>query len=44
MRVAGGNAMNHFDEMTGLLYLEQQLDAPHAQEVRTHVANLWRMP
>jgi cytoskeletal protein CcmA (bactofilin family) len=30
--------MNHFDEMTGLLYLEQQLDASHAQEVRVHVA------
>jgi cytoskeletal protein CcmA (bactofilin family) len=30
--------MNHFDEMTGLLFLEQQLDAAHAQEVRTHVA------
>jgi cytoskeletal protein CcmA (bactofilin family) len=30
--------MNHFDEMTGLLYLEQQLDAAHAQEVRVHVA------
>ncbi len=29
--------MNHFDEMTGLLYLEQQLDASHAQEVRAHV-------
>jgi cytoskeletal protein CcmA (bactofilin family) len=29
--------MNHFDEMTGLLYLEQQLDANRAQEVRTHV-------
>jgi cytoskeletal protein CcmA (bactofilin family) len=28
--------MNHFDEMTGLLYLEQQLDASHAQEVRAH--------
>jgi cytoskeletal protein CcmA (bactofilin family) len=30
--------MNHFDEMTGLLYLEQQLDAAHAQEVRAHVS------
>src|SRR5271156_1719799 len=30
--------MNHFDEMTGLLYLEQQLDAEHVQEVRVHVA------
>jgi cytoskeletal protein CcmA (bactofilin family) len=30
--------MNHFDEMTGLLYLEQQLDVAHAQEVRVHVA------
>jgi len=30
--------MNHFDEMTGLSYLEQQLDAAHAQEVRAHVA------
>src|SRR5271156_693869 len=30
--------MNHFDEMTALLYLEQQLDAEHVQEVRVHVA------
>ena len=30
--------MNHFDEMTGLLYLEQQLDAARTQEVRAHVA------
>ena len=30
--------MNHFDEMTALLYLEQQLDTAHAQEVRGHVA------
>jgi cytoskeletal protein CcmA (bactofilin family) len=30
--------MNHFDEMTGLLYLEQQLGAAQAQEVRAHVA------
>src|SRR5580692_9857631 len=29
--------MNHFDEMTALLYLEQQLDAAHTQEVRAHV-------
>ena len=31
--------MNHFDEMTGLLYLEQQLDAAHAQDVRAHAAS-----
>jgi cytoskeletal protein CcmA (bactofilin family) len=31
--------MNHFDEMTALLYLEQQLDAEHTQEVRGHVAS-----
>jgi cytoskeletal protein CcmA (bactofilin family) len=30
--------MNHFDEMTALLYLEGQLDAAHAQEVAAHVA------
>ncbi|HKN60512.1 MAG TPA: hypothetical protein VJW93_05015 [Candidatus Acidoferrales bacterium] len=30
--------MNHFDEMTALLYLEKQLDADHAQEVSAHVA------
>jgi cytoskeletal protein CcmA (bactofilin family) len=30
--------MNHFDEMTGLLCLEGQLDAAHAQEVRAHAA------
>ena len=30
--------MNHFDEMTALLYLERQLDSEHAQEVRAHVA------
>jgi anti-sigma factor RsiW len=28
--------MNHFDEMTGLLYLEGQLDNDRAQEVRAH--------
>jgi cytoskeletal protein CcmA (bactofilin family) len=31
--------MNHFDEMTGLLCLEGQLDAAHAQEVRAHAAS-----
>jgi cytoskeletal protein CcmA (bactofilin family) len=30
--------MNHFDEMTALLYLEGQLDAPHAQDVKGHAA------
>src|SRR5271170_7183810 len=30
--------MNHFDEMTCLLYLEGQLDADHAEGVRTHAA------
>ena len=30
--------MNHFDEMTGLLYLEGQLDADQARQVSTHVA------
>jgi cytoskeletal protein CcmA (bactofilin family) len=30
--------MNHFDEMTALLYLEKQLDADHANEVAAHVA------
>lgn len=30
--------MNHFDEMTALLYLEKQLDADHAQEVSAHAA------
>lgn len=29
--------MMHFDEMTGLLYLEGQLDATHAQHVAAHV-------
>ena len=28
----------HFDEMTGLLYLEGQLDAGHASEVAAHLA------
>jgi cytoskeletal protein CcmA (bactofilin family) len=28
--------MNHFDEMTGLLYLEGQLDNDHAEQVRAH--------
>jgi len=31
--------MNHFDEMTALLYLEGQLDAEHASEVATHAAD-----
>lgn len=31
--------MNHFDEMTALLYLDGQLDASHAQEVNEHVAS-----
>jgi len=31
--------MNHFDEMTVLLFLEGQLDAGHAQDVRTHAAS-----
>jgi cytoskeletal protein CcmA (bactofilin family) len=31
--------MNHFDEMTVLLYLEGQLDAERAQEVKTHAAS-----
>jgi len=31
--------MNHFDEMTVLLYLEGQLDAARAQEVKAHVAS-----
>src|SRR5271156_3468592 len=30
--------MSHFDEMTALLYLEGQLDADHAEGVRTHAA------
>jgi cytoskeletal protein CcmA (bactofilin family)/anti-sigma factor RsiW len=29
---------DHFDEMTGLLYLEGQLDADHASEVSAHLA------
>lgn len=29
--------MNHFDEMTALLYLEGQLDADHANEVSEHL-------
>ncbi|MGB0034530.1 MAG: zf-HC2 domain-containing protein [Candidatus Acidiferrales bacterium] len=31
--------MNHFDEMTGLLYLEGQLDAAHAQEISSHISS-----
>ena len=31
--------MSHFDEMTGLLYLEGQLDADRAQEIKTHLAS-----
>jgi cytoskeletal protein CcmA (bactofilin family) len=31
--------MNHFDEMTGLLYLEGQLDADRAQEVKAHLSS-----
>ncbi len=31
--------MNHFDEMTVLLYLEGQLDAEHAREVKEHAAS-----
>ncbi|MGH9747578.1 MAG: zf-HC2 domain-containing protein [Candidatus Acidiferrales bacterium] len=31
--------MNHFDEMTLLLYLERQLDDAHSQEVRAHAAS-----
>jgi len=31
--------MNHFDEMTVLLYLEGQLDAERAQEVKGHAAS-----
>ncbi len=31
--------MNHFDEMTGLLYLEGQLDAGHGQEIAAHAAS-----
>jgi cytoskeletal protein CcmA (bactofilin family) len=31
--------MSHFDEMTGLLYLEGQLDADHAEGVRSHAAS-----
>ena len=31
--------MNHFDEMTCLLYLEGQLDRDHAERVRTHSAS-----
>jgi cytoskeletal protein CcmA (bactofilin family) len=30
---------DHFDEMTGLLYLEQQLDADHTSDVSTHLAD-----
>jgi len=31
--------VNHFDEVTGLLYLEGQLDEDHAREVAAHVAS-----
>jgi cytoskeletal protein CcmA (bactofilin family) len=31
--------MNHFDEMTVLLYLEGQLDAERSQEVKAHAAS-----
>jgi cytoskeletal protein CcmA (bactofilin family) len=31
--------MNHFDEMTMLLFIERQLDDEHAQEVRAHAAS-----
>lgn len=31
--------MNHFDEMTVLLYLEGQLDAEHAREVKEHASS-----
>src|SRR5215472_11092250 len=31
--------MNHFDEMTVLLYLEGQLDEDHAKEVKEHAAS-----
>jgi cytoskeletal protein CcmA (bactofilin family) len=31
--------MNHFDEMTGLLYLEGQLDDSRAEEARSHAAS-----
>jgi hypothetical protein len=31
--------MNHFDEMTGLLYLEGQLDADRAQELKAHLSS-----
>jgi len=30
---------NHFDEVTGLLYLEGQLDESRAREVRAHIAS-----
>jgi cytoskeletal protein CcmA (bactofilin family) len=32
----GNDGMMHFDEMTGLLYLEGQLDASHAKHVEEH--------
>jgi cytoskeletal protein CcmA (bactofilin family) len=31
--------MSHFDEMTGLLYLESQLDAEHARDIAAHAAS-----
>src|ERR1700735_2252018 len=30
--------MSHFDKMTGLLYLESQLDADHARDIAAHAA------
>ena len=31
--------MSHFDEMTGLLYLESQLDSEHARDIAAHAAS-----
>jgi cytoskeletal protein CcmA (bactofilin family) len=31
--------MSHFDEMTGLLYLESQLDSDHARDIAAHAAS-----
>ena len=36
--------MNHIDEMNVLLYLEGQLDAAHAQDVKAHVASCRGVP
>ena len=36
--------MNHFDEMTVLLYLEGQLDADRAREVKEHAASCASVP